>query len=65
MYYPVLGEGCVHLTLLFSSLGCGYPPLSVRAVTKKLADLFQVPVLGFFDYNVSECHSSTCVLVYL
>jgi meiotic recombination protein SPO11 len=31
--------------------GCGYPPLSVRAVTRKIADLLHVPVLGLFDYN--------------
>ena len=32
--------------------GCGYPPLSVRAMVKTLSDQFQVPVVGLFDYNV-------------
>lgn len=31
--------------------GCGYPPLSVRAVLKGLVTQLQLPVLGFFDYN--------------
>ena len=31
--------------------GCGYPPLSVRAVLKSLADQLNLPVLGLFDYN--------------
>ena len=31
--------------------GCGYPPLSVRAVIKQLSDQLRVPVLGLFDYN--------------
>lgn len=31
--------------------GCGYPPLSVRAVVKKIADQFSLPVVGLFDYN--------------
>ena len=33
--------------------GCGYPPLSVRAVAKKLLETLQIPALGLFDYNVS------------
>ena len=31
--------------------GCGYPPLSVREMVKKLADRLSLPVLGLFDYN--------------
>lgn len=31
--------------------GCGYPPLSVRSVVKRLSDQLQVPLLGLFDYN--------------
>ena len=31
--------------------GCGYPPLSVRATVKRLADQLSVPVVGLFDYN--------------
>ncbi|XP_065177796.1 uncharacterized protein LOC135808527 [Sycon ciliatum] len=31
--------------------GCGYPPLSVRAVVHKLSDTLHVPVLGLVDYN--------------
>ena len=31
--------------------GCGYPPLSVRAVVKKLVTQFSLPVVGLFDYN--------------
>lgn len=31
--------------------GCGYPPLSVRAVVKSLATQLNLPVLGLFDYN--------------
>lgn len=31
--------------------GCGYPPLSVRAVVKTLSTHLQLPVLGLFDYN--------------
>lgn len=31
--------------------GCGYPPLSVRAVLKQLSTELQLPVLGLFDYN--------------
>lgn len=31
--------------------GCGYPPLSVRAVVKQLAQQLKLPVLGLFDYN--------------
>lgn len=31
--------------------GCGYPPLSVRAVVKQLARELSLPVLGLFDYN--------------
>ena len=31
--------------------GCGYPPLSVRALVKQLADQLSLPVLGLFDYN--------------
>lgn len=31
--------------------GCGYPPLSVRAVLKQLHAQLQLPVLGLFDYN--------------
>lgn len=31
--------------------GCGYPPLSVRAVVKQLSSQFQLPVVGLFDYN--------------
>ena len=33
--------------------GCGYPPLSVRALVKKLSNQFGIPVVGIFDYNVS------------
>ena len=36
---------CVLLT------GCGYPPLSVRAVLKSLSVQLQLPALGLFDYN--------------
>lgn len=36
---------CVLLT------GCGYPPLTVRAVLKALATQLDLPVLGLFDYN--------------
>ena len=32
--------------------GCGYPPLSVRAILKQLSDQFHIPILGLFDYNV-------------
>ena len=46
------------MNLPTSYIGCGYPPLSVRAVTRKIADLLHVPVLGLFDYNVS---CSLCV----
>lgn len=31
--------------------GCGYPPLSVRAVVKELSVQLGLPVLGLFDYN--------------
>lgn len=31
--------------------GCGYPPLSVRAVLKQLSDQLSIPILGLFDYN--------------
>eukprot|EP00731_Ephydatia_muelleri_P030324 Em0021g847a len=31
--------------------GCGYPPLSVRMVLKRLEDHLQLPILGLFDYN--------------
>ena len=31
--------------------GCGYPPLSVRALVKQLAGQLSLPVLGLFDYN--------------
>lgn len=31
--------------------GCGYPPLSVRAVVKELSTQLRLPVLGLFDYN--------------
>ena len=31
--------------------GCGYPPLSVRAVVKQLSNDLSLPVLGLFDYN--------------
>lgn len=31
--------------------GCGYPPLSVRAVVKQLSVQLGIPVLGLFDYN--------------
>lgn len=31
--------------------GCGYPPLSVRAVVKRLSTQLALPVLGLFDYN--------------
>lgn len=31
--------------------GCGYPPLSVRAVVKQLVTEFSLPVVGLFDYN--------------
>ena len=31
--------------------GCGYPPLSVRAVVKQLATQLSLPVVGLFDYN--------------
>lgn len=31
--------------------GCGYPPLSVRAVAKQLASQLSLPILGLFDYN--------------
>ena len=31
--------------------GCGYPPLSVRAIVKQLASQLSLPVLGLFDYN--------------
>ena len=31
--------------------GCGYPPLSVRAVIKSLSVQLAIPVLGLFDYN--------------
>ena len=34
--------------------GCGYPPLSVRAIAKSLSDQFQLSVVGLFDYNVSH-----------
>lgn len=38
---------CAHM------IGCGYPPLSVRAVAKRLSETLQIPALGLFDYNVS------------
>ncbi|XP_064394698.1 uncharacterized protein LOC135341935 isoform X3 [Halichondria panicea] len=31
--------------------GCGYPPLSVRAILKQLQTQLQLPVVGLFDYN--------------
>lgn len=31
--------------------GCGYPPLSVRAVLKTLSSKLELPVIGLFDYN--------------
>jgi meiotic recombination protein SPO11 len=31
--------------------GCGYPPLSVRAVIKELSVQLHLPVVGLFDYN--------------
>ena len=31
--------------------GCGYPPLSVRAVVRQLSTQLGLPVLGLFDYN--------------
>lgn len=39
------------------TIGCGYPPLSVRAVAKKLSESLQIPALGLFDYNVSLIYS--------
>ena len=41
--------------------GCGYPPLSVRAVVKQLATQFRLPVVGLFDYNP---HGARILLTY-
>lgn len=38
--------------------GCGYPPLSVRALVKTLSDQFEIPILGLFDYNVCTSYSA-------
>ena len=46
---------CIVLT------GCGYPPLSVRAVARSLASLLSLPVLGLFDYNP---HGARILLTY-
>lgn len=46
--------------------GCGYPPLSVRALVKTLSDQFEIPVLGLFDYNVStSLKTSHCIDFFL
>lgn len=41
--------------------GCGYPPLSVRAVVKQLVSQFGIPVVGLFDYNP---HGARILLTY-
>ena len=41
------------IVCILTMTGCGYPPLSVRAVAKKLSETLQIPALGLFDYNVS------------
>lgn len=41
------------LPAVCTCIGCGYPPLSVRAVAKKLSATLKIPALGLFDYNVS------------
>ena len=50
--------------LILSYIGCGYPPLSVRATVKQLVDQLKLPALGLFDYNVITSHGST-VLQYM
>lgn len=49
--------------LLDTSLGCGYPPLSVRATLKQLVDQLKLPALGLFDYNVMTYTISTTLFI--
>lgn len=41
--------------------GCGYPPLSVRAVVRSLSSQLSLPALGLFDYNP---HGARILLTY-
>ena len=45
-------------------LGCGYPPLSVRATVKQLVDQLKLPALGLFDYNVITWINCVTIHVY-
>lgn len=47
------------------TLGCGYPPLSVRATLRQLVDQLKLPAVGLFDYNVHCIQCTTTMHIKL